>query len=518
MRIVIGLVLSAAALVAAWFVVQPKNVDAPDFALSRIARSAPEGCDVVIEPSLFGSNAGMISAAVGEAETGARICVASGDYEDAIRVDRSVEIIGFGRTVPVITSTTGADVVQWHADGGGLENLLLLQTGGVPSGSAVTGQNGSAVFIIGQPDYFDDDSHSGLTIVNSRLSLTNVGIKNDVFSGVYVSGPDAQVRMSNAVISENAEAGILMIGGAQVALKDTRVADNRNEGIRLDTGAKLTAEGLRASGNGASAVYSQNDAGFDVSASMLRSSRAAGFVIGNRAGGSAISSTEITGHRGMAGVAMRGGTELMLDDVTISDGTTGVLCLPTLSGPDSPALRIEMRNSTVSNNSNWGVSVSNTCDVQIDAGTVTNNAGGGIENNGVLRVQASTVSRNGSHDLVGGIVSGHASALTVRDSKITSNTSHGLVLRTGAQVDVSATLIADNTDTGVLVPVLGRSEAGNYQQRMAALIARHGLLDTPPRMVFEDVDLGAHSNAAWRYDEGYLQSGDYERAVIEGLD
>ncbi|MEP3346204.1 MAG: right-handed parallel beta-helix repeat-containing protein [Litoreibacter sp.] len=517
MKYVIGIGTMLIALAGGWFVLSPTPVDRPEFDLSRIPVAEPEGCDFVIQPKWFGENKGVISAAVAEAQEGARICVGAGDYVDAIRVDKPLSLIGFGAKLPLIISNTPADVVQWHADGGTLENVLLLQAGGVPSGSPVTGQNGGAAFIIGQPDYFNDETHSGLTIINSRVSMTNVGIQNDVFSGVFVSGPKAEVHMSNSAVSKNAEAGILMIGQASVSLQDTTIADNRNEGIRLDIGAQLTATGLLVKGNGGSAVYSQNNATFEIAGSVFQNGRAAGILMGHRAGPASVFDTEISGYPGLGGIAMRGGQDLALRGVSVSGGATGILCLPTISGPDSQPQRIEMRDSKISGNSRWGVSTSRICDVRIGNSTIANNKAGGIENGGVLVLSGSSVSQNGDNEWAAGITTGHVSVLKISKSTIANNRWHGLLLKSGAAVEVETSQITNNQDTGVIVPVLNNSEVSRQQQGMEALIARHGLSDLGSDIVFRDVEIGPHAVAPWRYDEGYVPDPSDVKANVVGL-
>ena len=71
--------------------------------------SQPEGCDRVIEPRWFGTTTDVISNEISQATDGARICISSGTYADALLIEKPVEIIGFGKTIPVIVSTTSAD-------------------------------------------------------------------------------------------------------------------------------------------------------------------------------------------------------------------------------------------------------------------------------------------------------------------------------------------------------------------------------------------------------------------------
>jgi hypothetical protein len=187
MKLIVGFGSLLAGLAVAWIVLAQPSAEDVSIDLEPLHLTQPDGCDVVIKPKWFGATSGIIADEIAKVPTGARICISSGEYDDALRVVTPVEIIGFGKTAPIIASKTAADVVQWHAHGGLLENLILLQVGGEPSGSHVTGQNGSAIFREGQPAYFADEVHSGPTIVNGEVIVNNVGIQNNVFSGVFVA-------------------------------------------------------------------------------------------------------------------------------------------------------------------------------------------------------------------------------------------------------------------------------------------------------------------------------------------
>jgi len=521
----VGIGLSAGVLLSAWGLIElSPDQDDRKIELSSLHHGQPDGCDFVVTSGWFGAESSAISDALTNATDGSRLCVGSGRYEDAIRVEAAVEIIGFGDTPPVIVSPTAADVVQWHAKGGLLENLILIQAGGVPSGSLVTGQNGSQVFRIGQPSYFDDEAHSGVTLVNSHATMNNVAIENDIFSGVFANGPDAILDMSNSVISNSAEAGVLAINGAKVTLNQTEISNSDKEGIRLDTGAQLQADEVDIIGSGQSAVFSQNRAGFEIANSSIKTRGAPGIVQGNRSGAGAVFDTEIAGlvERSSWGIAMRGGTDLHLERVTVSGGREGVLCLPVIGGPESETLRLSIYDSRIINNHRWGVSTSGDCDVTIQGSTISRNRDGGIENGGMLTVSGSRLIENGSANSGAyrgaGLSSRPASALTIYDTEITGNRPNGLVLSAGAQVEIEATTISGNQETGVLIPVLPKSDAQGYARDMERLKTRHDLGPAAATMNFQDVTLEAHSDGAWRFDTGYLDEGDYIAPVINGLD
>ena len=524
-KIAFGISVSVGALVVAWGVIGlngPK--DDRDIALSSLHLEQPEGCDGVVTTGWFGGKPGAISDALGTAADGSRLCIASGRYEVAIRVDAAVEIIGFGSTPPVIISSTPADVVQWHAKGGLLENLVLIQAGGVPSGSSVTGQNGSRVFRIGQPSYFDDEAHSGPTLVNSQVRMSHVAIENDIFSGVFASGPEAALDMSHSVISNSAEAGVLAINGAKVTLAQVEISKSNNEGIRLDTGAQLHAQEINISESGRSGVYSQNKAGFEISDSSIKTHGGPGITMGHRSGAVAVLDTEIVGMTAKAswGIGMRGGTDLRLERITLSQQRDGLMCLPVISGPDTKPLRVDIRDSRIIKNDGWGVLASGHCDVRVDDSTISGNRSGGIENGGVVAVSESRLIENGRADagIYGGagLLSKPASVLSMSDTEISGNRPNGLALSAGAHVDIATTRIHGNLEAGIVMPVLPKGNLTSYTRDMDRLRATHDLGAAAAEMRFQDVTMAAHPKGTWRLDTGYLEDGDYIEPVIHGLE
>ena len=457
--------------------------------LTSLYETQPEGCSHVIKPGWLWTSSGLISDAVSTAQDGDRICIASGEYKDAITITKPLEIIGYGETPPQIISETAQDVVQWHAPGGKIENLYLTQIDGEPSGSRVTGQNGTTVFRAGQPDYFSQDAHSGFTVVNARVSLNNMHIRNDVYSGIYVLGPEANVQITGSIISENAEAGILAIDRAVISLTNSIIRDNRREGVRLDTGASFQARDFSLSGSGYSGVFTQNGASFDIADARLSDGKAGGIVMGHRSGPGKLSDSHISGYKdGLAGIAMRGGENLTLDRMQVSGNSRGVSCLPVLNGPGSPALNLVITNAEISENDTDGVDASGACNVQIQNSLITKNRDRGINNGGVLHVSGTKITRNGSGGYhSAGVVTGAVSEIVMRDTLVSENAGNGMILAAGASVDIRDVVVSGHPEAGLSIPLQREHQWNSRPIQLERFLAQHQRNGLSEDMTFQSV-------------------------------
>jgi uncharacterized repeat protein (TIGR02543 family) len=255
----------------------------------------------------------------------------------------------------------------------------------------------------------------------------------------------------------------------------------------INTAESGSYNGNNVTINVAAGTYTENDS---ISASSLNSLIIAGagassttvnggaagsvFIVNN--GNATISGLTITNGHAQAGVGINNGGTLTVEDSTISDNAGGginnggTLTVEDSTISDNAGGGIDnsgylslltVKDSNISDNSNGGILNYHLNPIPEDAGTITladstvsNNSGYGVENSasGTLTVRNSAISANTGDGIITGINAytpdGSYSSLTVKGSTISGNsgtTGGGIWVLGPASVTIADSTISGNT-------------------------------------------------------------------------
>jgi parallel beta-helix repeat protein len=182
-----------------------------------------------------------ISEAIAAARPGTRIVITPGLYEEALVLDKPLELLGQGPVEEIIVRAREADAILFQANIGRVSNLTLQHTGG--------------------GDFYAVD------IAQGRLELEDCHITCNGLSVVGIhNGADPRVRRNR--IHDGSSGGILVYDGGLGTFEDNDVAGNDSNGIEARSEASPTFRrnrihdssqaGIFVEG-GATGAYEDND-------------------------------------------------------------------------------------------------------------------------------------------------------------------------------------------------------------------------------------------------------------------
>ncbi len=180
-----------------------------------------------------------IQAAIDDAEAGDVICLARGEWNESIVIDKPLTLVGSGKGRSVIDAEIGMGAE--HA-----VKVLSQTTDPIDvkiEGMTISGGGmGSVVEISGQD---------------------SVEFKDCAISGQHhgVEGSDsASITLTGCTVSDCAQRGVNLTDEAQASITDTRIEENRRFGIWLDSSAQITLSDSEVSENGSHGFWMRGEA------------------------------------------------------------------------------------------------------------------------------------------------------------------------------------------------------------------------------------------------------------------
>lgn len=209
----------------------------------------------LIVDSMHRGDHATISEAVEAAAPGTRILIRPGLYEEALEIDKPLEIVGDGPRDDIIVQAFGADVILFRASMGRISNLTLRQTGGgewyavdISQGRLELEQcdiSSRALACVGihsgadprlRGNRIHDSAQSGLVIyADGRGTLEENEISGNVLHGLAISDGAGPIIRNNQ-IHANVQSGVF-VHGATVTLEANEIAANLGAGVVLAEGA-----------------------------------------------------------------------------------------------------------------------------------------------------------------------------------------------------------------------------------------------------------------------------------------
>ena len=350
------------------------------------ARVPADAASVVASASGDGDYA-SITEALANVAPGGRVLVRPGVYDEAILLDKRVNIVGDGARHEIVVRVAGASCLKSRAEAARVAGLTLR---GVAGGGA--------------PSFAVD-------VLRGELVLEDCDISSETISCVAAHGPEAAPHIKHCRIHDGADSGLYFFDGASATVEDCEIYRSANVGVGVTGGASAVVRRSKVYG-GAHAgvvvwqnatalleecdVYGNRLANLGVSEGAKLTARACRIREGKNSGvfvhleGEAVlEGCELYGHRDAeAAVTTRG--RLFLNDCRVRDGhASGILIRE-----GGQAL---LQACAVGGNAGAGVSVGAESVLAVLGSFINDNARFGIEvaSGATARVEDSELTGNG---------------------------------------------------------------------------------------------------------------------------
>jgi len=216
-----------------------------------------------------------VSAAIAAAKPGDRILVRPGLYEEALVVDKPLEILGDGPVSDIEIRARDANVLLFQASIGRVANLTLRQAGGEGTwfgveitqgrldleGCDISSQSLACVTIRDGADprlrrnKIHDGKKSGVLVRDSGLgTLEDNDITGNTFSGVSIRTGGNPVLRRNQ-IHDNKQDGVFVYDSGLGTLEDNDITGNGYAGMEIKDGGNPIVRANRINRSGYQAVW-----------------------------------------------------------------------------------------------------------------------------------------------------------------------------------------------------------------------------------------------------------------------
>ncbi len=193
-------------------------------AIGPSGQAEPNSCASELAPDE------SIQTAIDDANSGATICLESGEWQESIVIDKSLTLRGLGDERVAIVGTdevvardiSATVIIQGEDLAITLENLELR---GAEPGST------NGIHVLGSTFTQSAD----VTVRNVRIA--------DMSRGVVINGPDVSATLQDTVIENNRNPGVVADRAEQITIIDSVVQNNVGWGIQLQRGVQATVRG-----------------------------------------------------------------------------------------------------------------------------------------------------------------------------------------------------------------------------------------------------------------------------------
>ena len=168
---------------------------------------------LVVDPMPRRGDYVTITKAIEAAKAGTRILIRPGLYQEAIKLEKPLELIGDGERDDIIIETSNGSVIHFNTEFGRVSNLKLRQKG--------------------EGEFYCVDISQG------RLELEDCDITSDSLSciGIY-NGADPRLRRNR--IHNSARSGICIFENGRGTFENNEIYANRSAGVFIETGGDPT--------------------------------------------------------------------------------------------------------------------------------------------------------------------------------------------------------------------------------------------------------------------------------------
>ena len=348
----------------------------------------PADAASVVASVAGGGDYASIREALANVVSSGRVLVRPGVYEEAILLDKRVNIVGDGPRDEIVVRVAGASCLKSSAEAARVAGLTLR-------GAAGGGAAGSFA----------------VDVLRGELVLEDCDVSSETLSCVAVHGREAAPLIKRCRIHGGADSGLYFFDGASATVEDCEVYGNANVGVAITGGARAVVTRSKVYG-GANAgvvvwqggeailegceVYGNRLANLGVSEGAKLTARSCHVhegensgVFVHREGEAVLEGCELYGHReAEAAVTTRG--RLFLSGCRVHGGRdSGVVA--------REGGRALVRGCEVSDNSGSGATASAGSVLAVVGSTIYDNARFGVEvaAGATARVEDSDLTGNG---------------------------------------------------------------------------------------------------------------------------
>lgn len=283
------------------------------------ARSLADSASVVVSAEGDGDYA-SINEALKRVAAGGRVLVRPGVYEEAIILEKRINVVGDGPREKIVVRGVGASCLKSNSEAARVAGLTL--------------QGATGAFF-------------AVDVLRGELVLEDCDISSETISCVAAHGSEAVLHIKGCRVHDSADSGLYLFDGAAATIEDSEVYHSANVGLAVTGGARAVVRRSRIHGGAHAGVVVWQDgdafleecdvhdnhlANFGVSEGAKLTARACRIhegdnsgVFVHREGEAILEGCELYGHReAAAAVTTRG--RLFLNDCRVHDGQdSGVL-------------------------------------------------------------------------------------------------------------------------------------------------------------------------------------------------
>jgi len=261
-----------------------------------LAQEGPE-CTITVQPGE------SIQAAIDRAPEGAVICLAEGEWEENIVIEKSITLRGEGAQRSVIRWAKEGGIFSVVWIGSAAEIQVHIERLTVTKGCWYPG-----IIIWGSAQ---------VTITESTVSKNSSGIE---------IGNWAQATITGSTISENSFSGIVLADWAQATITGSIVSKNEWDGIVLADWARATITGSTISENGDYGITVVDSARGAISESTVSGNELGGIMLG-ASSQATITGSAVSGNR-LDGIILAGSSQATIEaNEILGNGGYGVALL-----------------------------------------------------------------------------------------------------------------------------------------------------------------------------------------------
>ena len=230
-----------------------------------------------------------IGEAIEQADSGDRILVRPGLYQEGLVINKPLDILGDGDREEIVVQATGCNAIKFDTTMARVVNLTLRQLEGQDffcvnitrgrlflEGCDVTSRSLACVAIWGGADprlvgnRIHHGRQGGVIVYDQGLGILE---SNDIFENA-LSGVEIKTEGNPALrrnrIHENEESGVYIHDDGQGLLEDNDIFRNARAGVRLGNSANPKMRRNRINRNGIVAIWSPFKGGGDIEGNDLR--------------------------------------------------------------------------------------------------------------------------------------------------------------------------------------------------------------------------------------------------------